>query len=65
MNSAIESGVSSLLREFGSSVLQPLKEKIGRVVERALDDAMPRAVHPNSIAELGRDLRDAGSHGFA
>ena len=52
MNQAIDAGVPSLMEDFGSSVLQPLKEKIGLVVSRAVNDAMPEAVRRNVNAEL-------------
>ena len=41
MNQVIEAGLPLLLRDFGRSVLQPLKEKIPLAVQRAIHDTMP------------------------
>jgi hypothetical protein len=40
-------GLPSLLREYGRSVLEPMKGKIRSAVEKAILDVMSKARHPN------------------
>ena len=52
MIQAIDAGLPSLMEDFGSSVLQPLKLNIGQVVERAIHDAMPQALSRKVLADF-------------
>ena len=62
MNQAIDAGVPSLMEDFGSSVLQPLKDKIGLAVDRAVNDAMPEALRRTVLANFDSTIVSESQH---